>query len=498
MCVDLACRAAGGLLEHDLPGGRASRRLASACASGRRRRSCSRPGSGPPGRAGAGDAADVAGLVDGAWPGAESPVGRRARRGRRSDARAAGRVGRVDPASIDDYRAAGGYEALRRAFEIGPAAVIREVTELGLVGRGGAAFPTGRKWDAVARQPAHPHHLVCNADESEPGTFKDRVLMEGDPFAVIEAMTSPPSPPAASTAGSTCAASTRGRRATLEAAIDAARRRGYLGDDVIGPGFAFDITIVRGAGAYICGEETAIFNSIEGYRGEPRNKPPFPVEVGLFGQPTVVNNVETLVNVLPILRDGGAAYAAIGTDGSTGRSCSACRARSPRRACTRSRSATTLGELIELAGGVRAGSRAAGRAARRRRRRRSSGPDDLDMPLTIEGARERGRDARLGRRAGARRLRRPRRPAAAHRRVLPRRVVRPVRAVPGRHRAPGGGARPPGRRVGADGDDLALLDDLAQVMRDASICGLGQTAPNAIQSAIETARGALTVTAPAP
>ncbi|HEV7687013.1 MAG TPA: NAD(P)H-dependent oxidoreductase subunit E, partial [Acidimicrobiia bacterium] len=220
------------------------------------------------------------------------------------------RVGVVDPASLDDYRYHGGYEALRRAVQLGPAGVIREVADSGLVGRGGAAFPTGRKWAAVAGQPVRPHELVCNADESEPGTFKDRVLMEGDPFAVLEAMT---------VAGYATGADhgylyLRGEYpralSALRAAIDAARERGFLGPDVMGLGFAFDVEIRRGAGAYICGEETAIFNSIEGYRGEPRNKPPFPVEVGLFGRPTLVNNVETLVNVLPILTGGGATYAA--------------------------------------------------------------------------------------------------------------------------------------------------------------------------------------------
>src|SRR5581483_53459 len=228
------------------------------------------------------------------------------------------RVGVVDPASLDDYRTQGGYEALRRAVRMGPAAVIREVSDSGLVGRGGAAFPTGRKWAAVAGQPVRPHELVCNADESEPSTFKDRVLMEGDPYAVVEAMT---------IAGYATGAEhgylyLRGEypRAlgALRTAIDTARERGFLGPDVMGLGFAFDVEIRRGAGAYICGEETAIFNSIEGYRGEPRNKPPFPVEAGLFGRPTLVNNVETLVNVLPILDGGGAAFAAVGTGRSTG------------------------------------------------------------------------------------------------------------------------------------------------------------------------------------
>ncbi|MBC7274628.1 MAG: NAD(P)H-dependent oxidoreductase subunit E, partial [Streptomyces sp.] len=208
-----------------------------------------------------------------------------------------GRVGAVDPASLDDYRAHGGYGALRRAFELGPAGVIREVTDSGLVGRGGAAFPTGRKWQATASQPDHPHYLVCNADESEPGTFKDRVIMEGDPYALVEAMTI-----AAYAVGAHQGyLYLRGEypRAIhrMEHAIGQARARGLLGEDVLGQGFAFDIEIRRGAGAYICGEETALFNSIEGYRGEPRSKPPFPVEKGLFGRPTAENNVETLVNV---------------------------------------------------------------------------------------------------------------------------------------------------------------------------------------------------------
>ncbi len=166
------------------------------------------------------------------------------------------------------------------------------------MGRGGAAFPAGRKWEAVAKQPAQPHYIVCNADESEPGTFKDRVLMEEDPFAVLEAMTivglrdglrarlhlRPRRVPARDRAA-------RGRdRGRPRAGLP--RARASSGRD-----FAFDIEVRRGAGAYICGEETALFNSIEGFRGEPRNKPPFPVEKGLFGKPTVINNVETLVCV---------------------------------------------------------------------------------------------------------------------------------------------------------------------------------------------------------
>src|SRR5438034_228009 len=222
------------------------------------------------------------------------------------------RVDVVDPSSLDDYRAQGGFRALARARRIGPQQVIEEVTASGLVGRGGAAFPTGRKWAAVAAQPAEPHYLVCNADESEPGTFKDRVLMEGDPFAVVEAMAIE-----ALAVGATKAyLYIRGEYPLAEArmlgAIAASGEAGLLGD--------LDIELRRGAGAYICGEETALFESIEGKRGEPRNKPPFPVEVGLFGKPTAINNVETLVNVLDIVGsdDGVAAFKAIGTEASAG------------------------------------------------------------------------------------------------------------------------------------------------------------------------------------
>ena len=228
------------------------------------------------------------------------------------------RIGVADPLSIDAYRAHGGYAALRRAIEIGPALTIREVKDAKLLGRGGAAFPTGVKWEAVAQQPARPHYVVCNADESEPGTFKDRVVMEGDPFALVEAMT---------IAGFAMAAEKgfiylRGEypiaKARLENAIRLARTREFLGDNVMGAGFKFDLELRCGAGAYICGEETALFNSLEGKRGEPRSKPPFPVTHGLFGKPTGINNVETLVNVNVILAMGAPAYAALGTAGSTG------------------------------------------------------------------------------------------------------------------------------------------------------------------------------------
>ncbi|MET9433752.1 NADH-ubiquinone oxidoreductase-F iron-sulfur binding region domain-containing protein [Streptomyces sp. NPDC006551] len=386
------------------------------------------------------------------------------------------RVGVVDPSSVDDYRAHGGYAALRRAFALGAAGVLREVTESGLVGRGGAAFPTGRKWQATASQPDGPHYVVCNADESEPGTFKDRVIMEGDPYALVEAMT---------VSGYAVGARRgylylRGEypRAyeTLTHAIDEARARGLLGDDILGSGFAFDIEIRRGAGAYICGEETALFNSIEGYRGEPRSKPPFPVEKGLFGKPTAANNVETLVNVLPVLTLGAEAYRAAETklfcvSGNV-----------DRPGVYELPFGATLGELLDLAGkpdtlrAVLLGGAAGGFVR----------PDELDIPLTFEGTRAAG--TTLG--SGV--------VLALDETVdLPRILLRIAeffrdescgQCVPcrvGTVRQEEALHRVRDRTGAAAAGDIALLREVGEAMRDASICGLGQTAWNAVESAID-------------
>jgi NADH-quinone oxidoreductase subunit F len=395
------------------------------------------------------------------------------------------RVGVVDPGGLDSYRAAGGYLALRRAQELGPEGIIREVTEARLMGRGGAAFPTGRKWDAVARNPVRPHYLVCNADESEPGTFKDRIVMEQDPFSLIEAMT---------IAGFATGCERgylyiRGEyplaRERLEGAIAEARARGYLGEDVLGHGFEFDIEVRRGAGAYICGEETALFNSIEGKRGEPRNKPPFPVQAGLFGRPTVVNNVETLVNVLEILHVGGQAYAEVGTEGSTGPRLFCLSGHVERPGLYELPFGATLRELLQRAGGVRGGRRlqavllggAAGSFV---------GPDQLDLELSFEATRAAGttlgsgvvmvfdETADIG--DALLRIARFFRDESCGQCVPCR--VGTIRQEELLHRLLGGGRR------GSFEDEAALQRDLSQVMRDASICGLGQTASSAIDSAL--------------
>jgi NADH-quinone oxidoreductase subunit F len=396
------------------------------------------------------------------------------------------RVGKVRPASLDDYRAQGGYQALRRAFSIGAEAVIREVKDSRLLGRGGAAFPTGTKWDAVARQPARPHYLVCNADESEPGTFKDRVIVEHDPYALIEAMTI-----AGYATGSEHGyVYLRGEypeaHHVLAEALDAARRHGFVGQNVMGEGLVFDIEVRKGAGAYICGEETAIFNSIEGFRGEPRSKPPFPVTHGLFGKPTVVNNIETLVNVLEIVRTGGPAFAGVGTEDSTGSKLFCLSGHVTRPGVYEVPFGTTLRELLALGGGVADGRElqaillggAAGGFVR---------PDEVDLPLTFEGA----RSARTTIGSGVVLVmddtvdlpRMLMRIAAFFRdescgQCVPCRVgtVRQQEAL----------ARlVSGRTRGGTEAELQLIGEIGRCMRDASICGLGQTASAAIESAID-------------
>jgi NADH-quinone oxidoreductase subunit F len=395
------------------------------------------------------------------------------------------RAGVVDPSSIDEYRAHGGYAALRRAFELGPEGVLREVKDSKLVGRGGAAFPTGVKWEAVARQPARPHYLVCNADESEPGTFKDRTLMESDPFAVVEAMTIA----AYATGCEHGYVYLRGEYPealhALEHALAEARARGYLGTGVMGEAFSFDVEIRRGAGAYICGEETAIFESIEGKRGEPRNKPPFPVEVGLFGKPTVVNNVETLVNVLDVVLGSGPAFAETGTEGSSGTKLLCLSGHVARPGTYEVAFGVTLRDVLDLAGGVLGGRTlqavlmggAAGGFL---------GPDDLDVPLTFEGVRDAGTTLGSGvvlvldESVDVPRL--LMRIAAFFRdescgQCVPCRVGT-VRQEEALARLLAGEAR------GGVERELALIAEVGQCMRDASICGLGQTASSAVESAI--------------
>jgi NADH-quinone oxidoreductase subunit F len=395
----------------------------------------------------------------------------------------------VNPWSFQSYRHYGGYLALERAVAMGPEWVIAEVTAAKLLGRGGAAFPTGRKWEAVAKQPARPHYLVCNADESEPGTFKDRMLLDNDPFAIVEAMT---------IAGFATGCEKgflyiRGEypqaMARVKNAIGQARIAGMLGRNIMGKGFDFDIEVRRGAGAYICGEETALFNSIEGLRGEPRNKPPFPVQAGLFGKPTVVNNVETLANVPHIVLMGGEEYAKIGTEHSSGTRLFCVSGCVTTPGLYEAANGITARELLEMAGGVRDGrplksvllGGAAGVFIR---------PDELDMSLSFEGTR--AANATLG--SGVFMVfddtvdlqQTVLRIAAFFRdescgQCVPCRVGT-VRQEEALHRIAAN------RTHGGVPGELALLHEVGAAMKDASICGLGQTAYSAVESAIHRLR----------
>src|SRR5690606_22809868 len=204
------------------------------------------------------------------------------------------RVGVIDPVSLDDYLAHGGYAGLRRALTLEPAQIVQEVTDSGLRGRGGAAFPTGIKWKTVLDQPPQQKYVTCNADEGDSGTFADRMLMEGDPFMLIEGMTIAGIAVGAPQGYIYLRAEYPHAHRALNEAIAAAYQAGYLGPDVLGSGKRFDLEVRLGAGAYICGEETSMLESLEGRRGEVRVRPPLPAIKGLFGQPTIVNNVISL------------------------------------------------------------------------------------------------------------------------------------------------------------------------------------------------------------
>lgn len=228
------------------------------------------------------------------------------------------RVGLTDPLSLDDYLAHGGFEGLKRAIALAPADVVQAVTDSGLRGRGGAAFPTGIKWKTVLDTPAAQKYIACNADEGDSGTFSDRMLMEGDPYCLIEGMTIAGLAVGATQGYIYVRSEYPHAFRTLQAAIGRARAAGWLGASVAGCGRAFELEVRLGAGAYICGEETAMLESLEGKRGVVRTKPPLPAIAGLFGQPTVINNVMSLAAVPLILARGAAFYRDYGLGRSRG------------------------------------------------------------------------------------------------------------------------------------------------------------------------------------
>ena len=402
------------------------------------------------------------------------------------------RVGLSGAPTLEAYQRLGGYRGLRKALELGPVETLRELSASKLLGRGGAAFPAATKWEALflqrprlQQEPGRRHYVICNADESEPGTFKDRILMEGDPFAVLEGLT----------IGGFVTGARQGyiylrgeyplAAQRMQQAMESATANGFLGDNILGCGLQFTVELRRGAGAYICGEETALFNSIEGYRGEPRNKPPYPTQSGLFRQPTAVNNVETLVNIPGIILDGGIAYATIGTNNSTGTRLFCLSGNVACPGLYEVAMGATLRQLIDLAGGVAGGRKlqavllggAAGTFVE---------PHELDHPLTFENARAIGASLGSGvvmlfddtvdlRQIVLRIASFIRHETCGQ--CVPCRVgvVRQQEAL---QRLIGG------KPLSSMAQEITMLREISQAMRDASICGLGQTASSALESAM--------------
>ena len=389
-----------------------------------------------------------------------------------------------NPTSLDDFLAADGFVGFQNALKLGPAEICSRVKNSGLLGRGGAAFPTDIKWEGAASAPGTPKYIVCNADESEPGTFKDRVLLENDPFAILEGML---------IAGFAIGAEKgfiyiRGEYPRAQEifgqVIASAREHGFLGRDIQAMGFNFDVELRSGGGAYICGEETALFESIEGKRGYPRLKPPFPTTHGLYQKPTVINNVETFANVGLIMHIGVEAYCAYGSPGSSG----------PWLFCLSGdvnlpglyeiTEPITLRELIfERAGGVRGNAKlqavllggAAGKFV---------SPENLDVLLTQEDTRAAGLGLGsgavvvLGEQADLRQTFADLGHFFAHEscgkcypcQLGTQRQAEILDRV-AKHAVLTG--------------DRERLQDVGWTMTEASICGLGQTAASAILSAIE-------------
>ncbi len=396
------------------------------------------------------------------------------------------RAGKVIPWSLQDYEQHGGYATLRKALAMTPEAIIETIEASKLVGRGGAMFPTGLKWKYTRDAPGTPaeKHIIANADESEPGTFKDRGLLEEDPLSLIEAMTI-----AAYAVGAENGwifirgEYPRGYR-RLVTAVSLARKAGYLGQNILGKeGFHFDIEVRLGAGAYICGEETALFEAIEGKRGFPRIKPPFPTTHGLFQQPTVINNVETLVAAMAVLTVGLDEWLKLGTADSPGTKWFCLSGHVAKPGVYELPFGLTIRELIEMAGGV-----PGGKAIQAVLMGGAAGvflpPDMLDLPLTYESAKANNFPIGSGvimvfdETADLREALYHLAHFFAHEscgKCFPCQLGTQRQLEILTHVAHNGGPRP---------GDKAALEDIGFAMTYTSLCGLGQTAATAVLSAI--------------
>ncbi len=392
--------------------------------------------------------------------------------------------GTINPEKIEEYIAVGGYEALGKALtQMTPEEVIAEVKKAGLRGRGGAGFPTGKKWEAVRAATGSPKYVICNADEGDPGAFMDRAVLEGDPHSVLEGMALAAYAVGAEKGFVYVRAEYPLAIKRLEVALAQARKLGLLGPNIFDTGFSFDVEIRIGAGAFVCGEETALIASIEGRRGEPRPRPPYPATHGLWGQPTLINNVETLANVPYIIREGGEKFAAVGTDGSKGTKVFALAGNVRNTGLVEVPMGITLRELVfDIGGGVPAG--------RQFKAVQIGGPSGgclpaslLDVPVDYESLKQYGAimgsgglivlddsacmvnvakffleftsDESCGKCV-------PCRVGTQMMLGILRRIVR------------GEGTE----------EDLDELERIGQMVRAASLCGLGQTAPNPVLSTL--------------
>ncbi|MGD1983337.1 MAG: NADH-ubiquinone oxidoreductase-F iron-sulfur binding region domain-containing protein [Chromatiaceae bacterium] len=392
--------------------------------------------------------------------------------------------GVVDPESFKDYVAAGGYAALVQALaEMTPAEVLREVTDSGLRGRGGGGYPTGLKWSTVAKMPAEQRYVVCNADEGDPGAFMDRAILESDPHRVIEGMAIAGYAIGADKGYVYIRAEYPLAVERLKTAIRKAKRSGFLGNAICETPFRFDVEIRLGAGAFVCGEETALMASIQGERGQPRPRPPYPAESGLWGSPTLINNVETYANIAPIVRDGGAAFASIGTERSKGTKVFALAGRIRNTGLIEVPMGTTLREIVEdIGGGIPDG--------KKFKAVQTGGPSGgcvpeqhLDLPVDYDSLREVGSIMGSG---GMIIMDESSSMVDVARYFMEFCMSESCgKCIPCRtgtqqmHEILSSLTKGEAHR-----QDLELLEELCDVVQATSLCGLGQTAPNPVLSTL--------------
>jgi bidirectional [NiFe] hydrogenase diaphorase subunit len=392
--------------------------------------------------------------------------------------------GLIDPESFKGYVAVGGYAALVQALtEMTPNDVLTEVTASGLRGRGGGGYPTGLKWSTVAKMPAEQKFVICNADEGDPGAFMDRAILESDPHRVLEGMAIAAYAVGASRAYVYVRAEYPLAVERLKTAIRKAKRSGFMGSKVCDTQFSFEVEIRLGAGAFVCGEETALMASIEGLRGQPRPRPPYPAESGLWGYPTLINNVETFANIAPIVRNGGDWFAGLGTERSKGTKVFALAGTIRNTGLIEVPMGTSLREIIEDIGGGIPGGKAFKAV-------QTGGPSGgclpaahLDIPVDYDSLRELGTMMGSG---GMIVMDETSSMVDVARYFMEFCMTESCgKCIPCRagtkqmHDILKGIAQGRGTR-----SDLALLEQLCEVVQATSLCGLGQTAPNPVLSTL--------------